>query len=105
MLITDPPGLDLTPLRDRMSGRVSAPGALDWDEARQAWNIAVDQRPAAVATPHSADDVIAIVGFARDRGLRVTAQGTGHNAAAYDTLADTILVKTQEMRAASRATT
>ncbi len=28
----------------------------------------------------------------------MTAQGTGHNAAAYDTLADTILVKTQEMR-------
>jgi FAD/FMN-containing dehydrogenase len=98
MLITDPPGIDLTPLRDRMSGRVSAPGDLDWDEARQAWNVAVDQRPAAVAIPHSADDVIAIVDFARERGLRVTAQGTGHNAGAFDTLADTILVKTQEMR-------
>src|SRR5215218_10465573 len=98
MLITDPPGIDLTSLRDRMDGRVSAPGDLDWDEARQAWNLAVDQRPAAVATPHSVDDVIAIVDFARDRGLLVTAQGTGHNAAAYDTLADTILVKTQEMR-------
>jgi FAD/FMN-containing dehydrogenase len=98
MLITDPPGIDPSSLRDRMSGRVSAPGDLDWDEARQAWNIAVDQRPAAVAIPHSADDVIAIVDFASERGLRVTAQGTGHNAAAYDTLADTILVKTQEMR-------
>jgi len=98
MLITDPPGIDLTSLRDRVAGRVSAPGDLDWDEARQAWNLAVDQRPAAVASPHSVDDVIAIVDFARDRGLRVTAQGTGHNAAAYDTLAETILVKTQEMR-------
>jgi FAD/FMN-containing dehydrogenase len=98
MLITDPPGIDPSSLRDRMSGRVSAPGDLDWDEARQAWNLAVDQRPAAVAIPHSADDVVAIVDFATERGLRVTAQGTGHNAAAYDTLADTILVKTQEMR-------
>ena len=98
MLITDPPGIDPSSLRDRMSGRVSAPGDLDWDEARQAWNLAVDQRPAAVAIPHSTDDVIAIVEFANERGLRVTAQGTGHNAAAYDTLADTILVKTQEMR-------
>ena len=44
------------------------------------------------------DDVIAIVDFANERGLRVTAQGTGHNAGAFDTLADTILVKTQEMR-------
>ena len=98
MLITDPPGIDPSSLRDRMSGRVSAPGDLDWDEARQAWTIAVDQRPAAVAIPHSADDVIAIVDFANERGLRVTAQGTGHTAAAYDTLADTILVKMQEMR-------
>ena len=98
MLITDPPGIDPSTLRNRMSGRVSAPGDIDWDEARQAWNIAVDQRPAAVATPHSTDDVIAIVDFANERGLRVTAQGTGHNAGAFDTLANTILVKTQEMR-------
>jgi FAD/FMN-containing dehydrogenase len=98
MLITDPPGIDPSSLRARMAGRVSAPGDLDWDEARQAWNLAVDQRPAAVAIPHSADDVVAIVEFANERGLRVTAQGTGHNAAAYDTLADTILVKTHELR-------
>jgi hypothetical protein len=98
MLITDPPGIDPSSLRDRMSGRVSAPGDIDWNEARQAWNVAVDQRPAAVAIPHSADDVIAIVEFANERGLRVTAQGTGHNAGAFDTLADTILVKTQELR-------
>jgi FAD/FMN-containing dehydrogenase len=98
MLITDPPGIDPTALRDRMAGRVSAPGDVDWDQARQAWNLAVDQRPAAVAVPHSADDVVAVVDFARERGLRVTAQGTGHNAAAYDTLENTILVKTHEMR-------
>jgi FAD/FMN-containing dehydrogenase len=98
MLITDPPGIDPSSLRDRMSGRVSAPGDIDWNEARQAWNLAVDQRPAAVAIPHSTDDVIAIVEFAGERGLRVTAQGTGHNAAAYDTLEDTILVKTHELR-------
>src|SRR3954466_371744 len=97
-MLIDTSGLDLTALRNAMSGRLSAPGEMDWDEARQAWNLLADQRPAAVATPHSADDVIAIVDFARERGLRVTAQGTGHNANAYDTLADTILVKTQELR-------
>ena len=51
MLITDPPGIDPSQLRERMEGRVSAPGDTDWDEARQAWNLAVDQRPAAVAMP------------------------------------------------------
>ncbi len=98
MLITDPPGIDPSQLRDRMEGRVSAPGDPDWDEARQAWNLAVDQRPAAVAIPETADDVVAVVEFARERGLLVTAQGTGHNAGAYDTLANTILVKTHRLR-------
>ena len=98
MLITDPPGIDPSQLRDRMEGRVSAPGDPDWDEARQAWNLAVDQRPAAVAIPATADDVVAVVEFARERGLLVTAQGTGHNAGAYETLANTILVKTHELR-------
>ena len=98
MLITDPPGIDPSQLRDRMEGRVSAPGDPDWDEARQAWNLAVDQRPAAVAIPETTDDVVAVVEFARERGLLVTAQGTGHNAGAYDTLANTILVKTHELR-------
>ena len=98
MLITDPPGIDPSQLRERMEGRVSAPGDTDWDEARQAWNLAVDQRPAAVAIPATAADVVAVVEFARERGLLVTAQGTGHNAGAYDTLANTILVKTHELR-------
>src|SRR3954447_18781965 len=97
-MLIDTSGLDLTALRDAMSGRVSAPGDIDWEEARQAWNLMADQRPAAVAIPHSADDVLAVIDFARARGLRVTAQGTGHNARAYDTLENTILVKTQEMR-------
>jgi len=68
MLITDPPGIDPGSLRDRMDGRVSAPGDLDWDEARQAWNLTVDQRPAAVAIPHQAAAVAAIVEFAQGRG-------------------------------------
>ncbi|HSS91096.1 MAG TPA: FAD-binding protein, partial [Streptosporangiaceae bacterium] len=72
-----------------------------WDEARRAWNLAVDQRPAAVAVPRSVDDAAAAVGFARRRGLRVAAQGTGHGAAALGPLAGTVLVKTHAMRRVS----
>ena len=43
--------LDLRPLRARLEGDVVGPGDADWDEARLAWNLAVDQRPAAVAVP------------------------------------------------------
>jgi len=90
--------LALDVLRARLSGDIVAPGDEGWDSARQAWNLAVDQRPAAVALPESARDVVEVVGFARRNGLRVAPQGTGHNAAALGELGDTILLKTHRMR-------
>jgi hypothetical protein len=79
-------------------GRVASSSDSDWDEARQAWNLAADQHPAAVAFVESADDVAKVIEFARGNGLRVTAQGTGHGAVAMGSLEDTILIKTQRMR-------
>jgi FAD/FMN-containing dehydrogenase len=72
-----------------------------WDEARLAWNRAADQQPAAVALPESARDVAAIVRWARDRGLRVAPQGTGHNATPLGSLSHTVLLKTERMRGVS----
>jgi FAD/FMN-containing dehydrogenase len=69
-----------------------------WNHARLAWNLAVDQQPAAVALPESAADIVAVVRWARSRGLRVAPQGTGHNAAAMGSLGHTVLVKTERMR-------
>jgi FAD/FMN-containing dehydrogenase len=69
-----------------------------WNEARLAWNLSADQQPEAVALPESADDVIAVVRWARLRGLRVAPQGTGHNALPLGSLAHTVLVKTERMR-------
>jgi FAD/FMN-containing dehydrogenase len=74
------------------------PHDANWNEARLAWNLAADQRPAAVALPESAGDVSAVVRWARRRGLRVAAQGTGHNALPLGSLAHTVLVKTERMR-------
>lgn len=71
----------------------------NWDSARQAWALAVDQRPAAVALPESPEDIVTIVNFARAHGLRVAPQGTGHNAHPLeDALTESILVKTERMR-------
>jgi FAD/FMN-containing dehydrogenase len=69
-----------------------------WADARKPWNLAVDQRPAAIAVPRCAADVIAAVSFARLHGLRVAAQGTGHGAAPLGSLADTLLINTHAMR-------
>ena len=91
-------GLDFAPLRDLLGGDVVAPGEVDWDDARRAWNLAVDQHPAAVVLPESAADVAATVVFAKTHGLRVAPQGTGHGAAALGDMSDTILLKTERMR-------
>jgi UDP-N-acetylenolpyruvoylglucosamine reductase len=73
------------------------PGDPGWDEARQAWNLAVDQRPAAVALPSSVDDVIAVVDHARTVGLRIAVQSTGHGAAGREPLDGTLLVNMARM--------
>jgi FAD/FMN-containing dehydrogenase len=73
----------------------------NWNQARLAWNLAADQQPAAVAFPESARDVSAVVRWARERGLRVAPQGTGHNAIPLGSLAHTVLLKTERMRGVS----
>jgi hypothetical protein len=85
-------------LRDVLDGEVVMPRNADWDEARGAWNLAADQRPAGVVYPESVDDVLAVVGFARNGGFRLTTQGTGHFANTLDSFDDTILVKTSRLR-------
>jgi FAD/FMN-containing dehydrogenase len=70
-----------------------------YDEARLAWNLAADQRPAAVVFPHDETDVAFAVAFARDAGLRVNVQGTGHNAMPLGDMSDTLLIRTSRMNA------
>ena len=90
--------IDLSPLRDEFAGALHTAADPGWDEARSAWNLAVDQHPAVVAIPEDAADVARAVRFARDHGIRVAAQGTGHNAAAHGDLAGVMLIKTERMR-------
>jgi FAD/FMN-containing dehydrogenase len=89
---------DLAELRAQIAGSVVVPGDPEWDEARLAWNLAVDQQPDLVVLAESAEDVVATVRYARAEGLQVAPQGTGHNAGALGDLAGTILLKTERMR-------
>lgn len=92
---------ELARLDDLIAGRVFSPGEAGWDEARTAWNLAVDQRPVAVVIPEHVDDIPHAVATARALGLGVAPQGTGHNAgplAAKNGLADAILLRTSQLR-------
>ncbi len=88
---------ELRVLGARLSGDVVPPSDESWDEARQAWNLAVEQRPVAVVFPASADDMVATVVFAGERGARIAFNGGGHNAAPIDWTQDTLLVKSEQL--------
>jgi FAD/FMN-containing dehydrogenase len=67
---------------------------VNWDLERAAFNILVDQRPAGIALPRSADEMSDVVRSAAADGKRVAAQRTGHNALPLGSLAVTVLVRT-----------
>ncbi|GAA4071600.1 FAD-binding oxidoreductase [Nonomuraea soli] len=69
-------------MRD-FTGSVHRPGDAGYDEARRAWNRAVDPRPALVAEALTPQDVRCAVLEARTKEMPLTVQATGHG-----TLAD-----------------
>lgn len=88
---------DLSTLRSAVRGTVALPGDDDWDAARQPFNLAADQRPAAVVHAADADDVAAAIAAARSAGLRVAPQGTGHGAGSLGPLDETVLLRTTRL--------
>jgi FAD/FMN-containing dehydrogenase len=88
----------MNPLMQTLPRHAILPGDPGWDDARRAWNLAVDQRPAAVFVAEDADDVAEGVSYASRMGLRVAVQGTGHGAAALGALDDTVLIKTHKLQ-------
>jgi FAD/FMN-containing dehydrogenase len=86
-----------TTLRPSIKGEVIAPGEPGWDEARQAYNLVLDQRPSLIAVPADEADVAEIVRHAAQQGLRVVPQRTGHNAGPLGDLDGTVLVKTDAL--------
>jgi FAD/FMN-containing dehydrogenase len=87
-------------LRADVTGQVFIPGDPGYDQARQAWVLTVDQRPAMVVEAASAADVAAAVRFARSHGLRIAPQGTGHGAAPLEPLDSALLLRTSRLRGA-----
>jgi FAD/FMN-containing dehydrogenase len=88
-------------LTEALTGAVVLPGDPRWDEARSAFNLLLDQHPAAVAYPADAGDVAAAVAYARRAGLRVAPQATAHNQGPLGAMDDMLLLNVgalQEVR-------
>jgi hypothetical protein len=69
-------------------------GTDGYDAGRAAFNLRADQRPAAIAAPTSAAEVVETVEHAKAAGLRVAPQRTGHTALPLGDLGDSLLLKT-----------
>jgi hypothetical protein len=98
LIVSARPAVALDTLRSQFTGNLHAPGDAGYDDARMAWNLVADQRPVFVAEPRTANDIAAVVRFARQEGVRVAPQGTGHNAVARNGVDESILLNTRLMR-------
>ena len=83
-------------LHDRLGDIIHLPGSARYDELRTPWNVAVDQRPAAVAAPTTPEEVSAVVRAAAELDLRIAPQSSGHGAAMSTVagLNDALLLRT-----------
>ncbi|NYJ19458.1 FAD-binding protein [Glaciibacter psychrotolerans] len=82
----------LATVADQLGRAFIRPGEEGWDAARRPWNLAVDQRPAAVAYPRTIADVQLLLAVAAAEGFTVTVQPNGHGA--NGSMENCILVRT-----------
>lgn len=78
---------------------VLLPGDAGYEDACRPWNLAVVQRPAAVAVPRTVEDVVGIVRAAAADGLRIAPQSTGHAASTLEdaALGELLLLRMHEL--------
>lgn len=82
----------LEALAERFGARLILPGDAAYDAARAPWNLAIEQRPAAIAHPADVDELRALLDAARADGLQLAVQPGGHGASG--SLEGAVLVRT-----------
>ncbi len=88
--------LNLEPLTTADASASAAllhPGEDGYDAARATFNLAVDQRPAAVCVATEVAHVQGAVAYAQEHGLRLAAQTTGHLSQTLPPLGETLLLR------------
>ena len=89
----------LKDLRERHRGDLITADDLRYDQARLVWNAMIDKRPAIIARPRSADDVIAAVQVARRFDLPIAVRGGGHSVAGRCVCDDGLVIDFTDMKA------
>ena len=89
----------LKDLRERHRGDLITADDSRYDQARLVWNAMIDKRPAIIARPRSADDVIAAVQVARSFNLPIAVRGGGHSVAGRCVCDDGLVIDFADMKA------
>jgi len=80
------------------SGELVGPEDAGYDEARKVYNAMIDRRPALIARCATVDDVVAVVGFARERGALLAVRGGGHNGGGLGVCDDGVVIDLSLLR-------
>ena len=91
--------LDVKALRDRVSGRVIAPGDDAFDSARMVMIGGIDRRPAAIVRVSTARDVVETIRVARDGRLPLAIRSGGHSATGAGVVDDGIVIDLRDLNA------
>ncbi|MBZ0319608.1 MAG: FAD-binding oxidoreductase [Anaerolineae bacterium] len=65
-------------LQQQIKGQVIIPDDANYEQKRRGWNLTINQYPAVIIVAEDVEDVVAAVRYARETGLSVAVQSTGH---------------------------
>jgi FAD/FMN-containing dehydrogenase len=85
---------ELASFDDRLIG----PDDPRYDEARALFNAMIDKRPALIARCATADDVAAVIRFAREHDLPLAVRGGGHNGGGLGSVDDGVVIDLSPMK-------
>jgi FAD/FMN-containing dehydrogenase len=88
-------------LREDFNGTLLTPDDAGYEDARAIFNSMIEKRPAVIAQCSSADDVIAALRRARERGLEVAVRSGGHSVAGNSLIEGGMTIDMRNMNAAS----
>jgi FAD/FMN-containing dehydrogenase len=96
--IPEAPTIEVERLRADVRGPVILPADPGYDAARAIWNGAIDRRPAGIARCTGVADVVAAVGFARERDLPVAVRSGGHGVGGHALCDDGLVIDFSPMK-------
>jgi FAD/FMN-containing dehydrogenase len=94
-----PTSISIPDLRAAVNGRVISPEDPDYEATRTILvPAAAERRPAAVVRVADANDVVAVVNYARDHGVELAVRSGGHSAAGHSTADGGIVIDLRDMK-------